>query len=33
MKVTRYFEAMRQRPDQSFIREDWIQKLRSSGGW
>ena len=27
MKFTRYFEAMRQRPDRSFIREEWIQRV------
>ena len=27
MKFTRYFEAMRQRPDRSLIREEWIQRV------
>ena len=27
MKFTRYFEAMRQRSDRSFIRLDWIQHV------
>lgn len=29
MKFTRYFEAMRQRPDRSFIRIEWIQQVVS----
>ena len=29
MKFTRYFEAMRQRPDRSFIRIEWIQQAVS----
>jgi hypothetical protein len=29
MKFTRYFEAMRQRPDRSFIRMAWIQQAVS----
>jgi hypothetical protein len=27
VKFTRYFEAMRQRPDRSFIRLEWIQQV------
>ena len=27
MKTTRYFEAMRQRPDRSLIRPEWIQQV------
>lgn len=27
MKFTRYFEAMRQRPDRSFIRLEWIERV------
>ena len=26
MKVTRYFEAIRQRPDRAIIRDEWIEK-------
>ena len=26
MKVTRYFEATRQRPDRAAIREEWIER-------
>jgi hypothetical protein len=29
MKVTRYFESMRQRPDRSIIRIEWIQQVVS----
>jgi len=27
MKVTRYFEAMRSRPDRAMIREVWIERV------
>ncbi|RVT53448.1 hypothetical protein [Rubrivivax albus] len=27
MKVTRYFEATRQRPDRSAIQDEWIQRV------
>jgi hypothetical protein len=27
VKFTRYFEAMRQRPDRSFIRVEWIERV------
>lgn len=27
MKFTRYFEAMRHRPDRAIIRVDWIQRV------
>ena len=30
MKFTRYFEAMRQRPDRSFIRLEWIERVASN---
>ena len=26
MKVTRYFEAIRSRPDRALIREEWIER-------
>ena len=26
MKVTRYFEAIRQRPDRAIIRDEWIER-------
>ena len=26
MKVTRYFEAIRKRPDRAIIREEWIER-------
>ena len=26
MKVTRYFEAIRNRPDRAIIREEWIER-------
>ena len=26
MKVTRYFEAIRQRPDREVIRDEWIER-------
>ena len=26
MKVTRYFEAIRQRPDRAVIRDEWIER-------
>ncbi len=28
LKVTRYFEVVRGRPDRAMIRQDWIEHLR-----
>jgi hypothetical protein len=30
MKVTRYFEALRSRPDRALIRDEWIQRAISA---
>ena len=30
MKVTRYFEAVRQRPDRAVIQDEWIQRAMDS---
>jgi len=27
MKTTKYFQAIRSRPDRAFIRDDWIQRV------